>query len=306
MCRLLQVLYCLRLFINDCDSLKKIKKIIFGFLDFIAYSNLFLSLAVFCSTFQAGFIFNYSKTSSFLFGIVNFLAAFVLYNAQRIYQSLNPEAENRLLWYQKNKKYIFTLFFVFAFVFSRLIYAVFSMYYQAFFIYLVLTPLSLIYFLPPFELRKKSFLKSFHIAFIWVIVCVIVPLLFEEDGYKGLADFKKDELLYALSQFCFIAAICIPFDIRDYEKDKHQHVNSLPVLTGIKKSKYTAFLLLIVYLSLSFFIETKNLILIRGGVFTASIIVVAFSEPKRHRYYFMYLTDGLIILQSLLLFILLK
>ena len=92
-------------------------------------------------------------------------------------------------------------------------------------------------------------------------------------------------------------------DIRDIEKDRAENVKSIPVLLGIKKSKIIGILLLSLYLIMAFFIEVKSLIFIRGIVFILSATIIWFSEPGRHRYYFIYLTDGLIIVQTILLFI---
>jgi 4-hydroxybenzoate polyprenyltransferase len=275
------------------------------FLDFIGYSNLFLAAAVYCSTLQGGFIFNHAREPAFYFSIVNFIAAFFLYNLQRIYQSTFPTTDPRLLWYRKNKKWIFTIAIVLLIVLTELIWKVFCTYKEGMFVYAICAFISIIYFLPPLNLRKVKFTKQFYIAFIWVMVCVVIPFLFDEETFFGLKYFDKDEWLYVVSQFCFIAALCIPFDIRDVEKDKLEATNSLPVSIGIRNSKYAAIGLLLVYFSLSFFIETKSLIGVRGIVLVAASSVVWFSKSGLHRYYYTYLADGIIILQTLLLYLLL-
>lgn len=286
--------------------LKGVSQIVSNFFNFIGYSNLFLAITVFCSTFQGGLIFERAIQPCFLFALVNFLAAFFLYNTQRIFQSFKATSDERLLWYSRNKKYIYTIAFVFILVFTRLTYTILTTYKESFFLYGITGIISLIYFLPPFELRKKPFLKSFYIALAWVLVCVVLPFLYNEENYEGPGHFNKDQWLYILSQFCFIAAICMPFDIRDIEKDRTEGVRSIPVIIGIKKSKIVAITLMLIYLVLAFFIEIKSLVFVRGLVFVASVLVIVFSEPQRHRFYFIYLADGLIILQSVLLFIFLK
>ena len=278
-------------------------KIIRNFFDFIGFSNLFLAVGAFCSTLQGGIIFESSADACFLFAIINFTATFFLYNSQRIYQSFLPTTDPRLLWYRKNKKYIFLTALLLFFIFSGVVYNIFIQYKPSIIVYCISGILSIVYFLPPFELRKISFLKIFYISFAWILVCIFVPFMFGNNNNESSLDFEKDKWLYLLSQFCFIAAICIPFDIRDIEKDRAENVKSIPVLLGIKKSKIIGILLLSLYLIMAFFIEVKSLIFIRGIVFILSATIIWFSEPGRHRYYFIYLTDGLIIVQSVLLFI---
>lgn len=281
------------------------RQIVKNFLDFIGYSNLFLAAAVFCSTLQGGFIFAHTKDPAIGFSILNFVAAFFLYNLQRIYQSTYPTTDVRLLWYRKNKKWIFTFAILFLMVFIEPIWYTFILYKEGLIIYGACALFSILYFLPPVNLRKMGYFKQFYIALIWVMVCVVIPFMFEEDSFVKARNFQKDEILYIVSQFCFIAALCIPFDIRDIEKDRNEGTRSLPVILGIKKSKYIAIALMLIYFILSFFIETKNLTVVRGLVLVIGVAVIWFSRPDKHRYYYTYLADGVIIIQTLLLYLLL-
>lgn len=288
-------------FINVC-KLIFVRKIAKSSLDFLGYSNLFLAFAVAFSTIQGGFIFNYASRSATYFSLVNFVAAFFLYNLQRIFQSTLPTTDSRLLWYRKNKKWIFTIAVLLAAVFAGNIWDIFLTFKEGLIVYGVCALLSILYFLPPFNLRKIPCLKQFFIALIWVIVCVFIPLLFEASEFKGLSNFGKSEWLYIASQFCFISALCIPFDIRDAEKDKEEGTKSIPVVLGLQQSKVIAIILLLIYLVLAFFIDIKSLVGIRGMVFLVSVTAVYFSNPNRHRYYFIFLVEGIIVLQTVLLY----
>jgi 4-hydroxybenzoate polyprenyltransferase len=278
-----------------------VRKIAKNTLDFIGYSNLVLAFAVFGSTFQGGFIFKHAADPSIAFSILNFTAAFFLYNLQRIYQSSYPTTDARLLWYRKNKKWIFTLAILFGVALTESLWNIFLDYKEGIFVYCLCALLSIFYFLPPLNLRKLPGIKQFYIALIWVLVCIVIPFLFEESHFMGFHFFGKDQWLYIISQFCFIAALCIPFDIRDINKDREEGTRSIPVVLGLKQSKLFAIALLAIYFVLSFFIETKSLEFVRGLVFIIASLVVWFSEPKRHRYYFIYLAEGIIILQTILL-----
>lgn len=294
---------CLKLFIN-VYRLSQQSKISNSFFDFLGFSNLFLAIAVCCSTFQGAFIFDNIAQPSFSFAILNFAAAFFLYNLQRVYQSTLPTTDHRLHWYRKNKKWIFTLAILFVFGFWEVVWSIFMTYREGIFVYSICAFLSLLYFLPPLSLRKVKFVKQFAIAFVWVTVCIVIPFMFHYNEFTGIRAFTKDEWLYVISQFCFIAALCIPFDIRDYVKDKEEGTQSFPVSIGIKNSKRVAIGLMLIYFILSFFIEVRSLIVIRGLIFLVTVIVITQANEKRHPYYFVYLTDGIIILQTLLLYVL--
>lgn len=221
-----------------------------------------------------------------------------------MYQSTLPTTDHRLHWYRKNKKWIFTLAILFVFGFWEVVWRIFMTYSEGIFVYSICAFLSLLYFLPPLSLRKVKFVKQFAIAFVWVTVCIVIPFMFHDNEFTGIRAFTKDEWLYVISQFCFIAALCIPFDIRDYVKDKSEGTQSFPVSIGIKNSKRVAIGLMLIYFILSFFIEVRSLIVIRGLIFMVTVIVITQANEKRHPYYFVYLTDGIIILQTLLLYVL--
>lgn len=280
--------------------------LLFKVLDFLGYSNLFLAFGAFCSTLQGSFLFSNSKESSYAFAIVNFSAAFTLYNAQRIYQSYSPKTDRRLLWYGNHNKLIYFIEIILFVLFAKFIFITFLTFKESIFVYTISGVISILYFLPPFEFRKLAFIKIFYIALIWVIVCTIIPLLFHGNLYQSIKYFTVDNWVYIFSQFFFIAAICIPFDIRDLDKDKADNVKSIPVLLGVNKSKVFGLILLLIYLVLAYFIEIKSLFPIRGIVFFISVIVLYLSQPSRHRYYYIYFADGLIILQTVLLYLFLN
>lgn len=285
-------------------SLSARSNILNQFFDFVGFSNLFLAFVVFASTLQAGFVFSEVTSSSIAFSIINFVSAFFLYNLQRIYQSTQPTIDTRLLWYRKNKKWIFTIALLLVLVFSNVIMEIMVQYYQGMIVYGFCGLVSLFYFLPPFQFRKVKYIKQFAIACIWVVVCTVIPFMYSENTYVGLNNLTRDKWLYIMSQFCFISALCIPFDIRDMVKDKNERTMSLPIVLGIKKSKTIAIVLIVFYFILTFFALERSLIVIRLLIGLLSIILIYYANEKRYRYYFIFLTDGVILLQSLLLYFL--
>lgn len=274
--------------------MQRLKKIPSQFLDFITYSNLLIALASFLFTVQTAIAFNYSANAAAFFAATNFLSTFSLYNIQRIYQSTKSNASERLAWYKKNTRLLFTLILVLA----SLYYLIFKVNYHAFMIgllcYLPAAIFSVFYFLPPFTLRRTPFFKIFFIAMVWIVTSILIPLFYDGTVFSGFKHLQYKEYAYLLSQFCFIAAICIPFDIRDIGNDRKQQIKTLPVSFGLGISKNTGLLLLLIYMVLAQ--NTQQLIanFITGVL---GMLLIYYSTEHKHRFYFSVLVDGLILLQ---------
>lgn len=274
--------------------MQRLKKIPGQFLDFITYSNLLIAAASFLFTIQTAITFNYSANAAAFFAATNFLSTFSLYNLQRIYQSTKSNANPRLAWHQNNKRLLFTLMFVLA----SLYYLIFKVNYQAFkmglLCYIPAAIFSVFYFLPPFTLRRMPFFKIFFISMVWVVTSILIPMFYDGTVFSGFKHFEFKEYAYLLSQFCFIAAICIPFDIRDIRSDKKHQVKTIPVSFGLGFAKNTGLLLLLIYMVLAQ--NTPQLIanFITGVL---GMVLMYYSTEHKHRFYFSVLVDGLILLQ---------
>lgn len=274
--------------------MQQLKKILTQLIEFITYSNLLIALASFLFTIQTAIAFNYSANAAAFFAATNFLSTFSLYNLQRIYQSTKSNVSARLLWYKNNTRLLFTLILVFA----SLYYLIFKVNYQAFTIgllcYIPAAAISVFYFLPPFNLRRLPYFKIFYIALVWMATSILIPLFYDGTVFSGFKHFQLKEYAYLFSQFCFMAAICIPFDIRDISSDKKQQVKTLPVSFGLGFAKNTGFLLLLAYMALAQ--NTPQLIanFITGVL---GMVLLYYSTEHKHRFYFSVLVDGLIVLQ---------
>ncbi len=186
------------------------------------------------------------------------------------------------------------------FVLLSLYFLVFKVNYQVFsnglLLYIPAAIISIFYFLPPFALRKMPVFKIFIIALVWVFSNAFIPLLYNEFHFS-LSHLNRAEWMYLASQFCFIAAICIPFDIRDIKADSKNSVRTIPAVYGINRAKTIGILLLLAYMSLA--TNTQQLMIcFATGVL--GIVLIYFSSEHKHRYYYSVFVDGLIILQFIL------
>lgn len=151
-------------------------------------------------------------------------------------------------------------------------------------------------------LRNLPGIKLFLIALIWSLSTVAFPIIQAESEFGIYIPFTETFLLTA-KRFLFIAAITIPFDIRDLFQDKIHELKTLPVLLGVKKSQWICFSFLSVYAAM--------LLLYNNGfgadvyaLFTTILLtgwLIFKSDFKRNEYYYFLLLDGTMILQLVML-----
>ena len=261
-------------------------------LNFIIYSNLFIAACVAVFTLQTAYIFRETSQNIFLFVIPNFISTFVLYNIQRLYFSTKYPENKKYGWYAKNKRLLFTLIILLIISAFDVLLKFFLTNITTLIIYFILSLLSLSYFLPPLRLRRFGFFKPFIISLTLVWIAVVLPLL---------NNLNYSILIYIISQFLFIAALCIMFDIRDRETDKEMNITTIPVKTGVLNSKIFILILVTLYFMSGFFWPIKNSVIITSIISFALILLTLFSKPSRHNYFYLFLVDGTIILQFITL-----
>ena len=154
-----------------------------------------------------------------------------------------------------------------------------------------------------FGLRKIPGLKLFLIAFVWAFSAVVLPIFELQSSFAFEIPFK-DIAILTLKRFLFVAAITIPFDIRDIFQDKTFELKTIPTVFGEKKAYLLCQLILISYLILLFLFQSKGLnsdflALSLTTILTGWLIFKSKWE-KNEYYYFLYL-DGTLILQYLML-----
>lgn len=277
--------------------MRRTKDISARIVDFFIFSNLLIAIAAFLFTLQTALNFHYSGPSAAFFAFTNFVSTFTLYNLQRVYQSTKPNTHNRLIWYERNRRLLFTLILIFASLYFIVFKVNYNIFMEGLLFYIPAAVLSLFYFLPPFALRRLPIFKIFFIALVWVITSIYIPLMYNDSSFSFTANLNKNEIAYLIAQFCFIAALCIPFDIRDYENDRQNLIRTLPVHFGLSTSKTIGIVLLLVYMVMAQNVQQAIVYFVTG---TLGIVLTIYSSQHKHRYYFSVLVDGLIIVQFIL------
>lgn len=171
--------------------------------------------------------------------------------------------------------------------------------------------ISVSYSLPFFSSQEKRYslrnipgVKLFLIASIWSLSCVLLPIL-EMESNNETAITLHDTMILIVKRFLFIAAITVPFDIRDLFQDKSNDLRTIPVILGEKKALVICQALLAAYLILLFMFTDK----LNSDYFALTLctiitgwLIFKSKWEKNEYYYFLYL-DGTMILQFLMLFI---
>ncbi len=263
----------------------------------MVYANVFISLCAMAQVLVTYMVFpipvNF-QNNSFVFFVL--LSTYLQYNMQRGYmiQQQNLLSE-RSQWVTQRKK---ILLITVGLCLVTVLFLCNSLSYTSIGIMVGAEILSTVYYLPPFNFRKYGYIKPFLISLIWVISCVTVPLL--ENNLLTL-----HSIWFMLSQFLFVASLCVLFDIKDADDDYMNGVNTYANRFGIKTTKlFTVVLLFGFLISSWFFKQEMNFQFLTSIALTIITLgCIALINEKRHSFFYYLWIDGLLILQALLCFV---
>lgn len=284
-----------------------LRNIFFKALDFLLFSNIFIAL---CAVAQAKvtYLLLDAECDKDVLGIL-FFATLALYNFST-FMSKPAEPKKspfrRVRWIHRNYQLMSALTLV-----SVLSLVVITLFLSsaAQILLLFLGVVAVCYNLPLFSIGEKRFglrnvpgLKLFLIALIWSLSCVLLPIV--ELGVSQSAVVPaSDTILLIAKRFLFIAAITVPFDIRDLFQDRNCDLKTIPVVYGERTSYMVCQLLLIAYLSLLFLFTKQldaNFFALTLTIFLTAWLIFKSEWKKDEYYYFLYL-DGTMILQFVML-----
>jgi 4-hydroxybenzoate polyprenyltransferase len=277
------------------------------FIDFLIFSNIFIALGAVAQGLVTYHLLNIQPVHSILAFL--FFATLTIYNFSILIQSPKNALESpskRVRWIFSHYRLNISITLI---SIISLIPLFFLISFNSKILLVFLGIISFGYSLPLFTIDKKKFglrnipgLKLFLIALVWSISTVVLPIL--EINESHLAEISIEDLvLLALKRFIFIAAITVPFDIRDLYQDKIYNLKTIPTLFGERKAyRFCQFLLLsyiillIVFndgINTDFFALTATMILSGWIIFN--------SDWKKNEYYYFLYLDGILILQFLML-----
>jgi 4-hydroxybenzoate polyprenyltransferase len=276
--------------------------------DFLLFSNVFMSL---CAVAQALLTFSIidSKPVYAVAGLL-FTSTLGIYNFSILLSKPKyPEKSpyRRVRWFFAHYRLMVTFTIVSLLSLVPLFFFL-SMESRILLIFLAL--LSFGYGIPLFSIGDQKFglrnipgLKAFLITIVWTLSCVLVPILEAQDQH--LTDISmRDTIIMLAKRFLFIAALTVPFDVRDLFQDKKLGLKTVAVVWGEKNAYLFCQVLLAGYIVLLFLLR-RNGFNVDFFALTLTAILTGWlifrSKWEKNEYYYFFYLDGVLILQYVIL-----
>ncbi|NVO86746.1 UbiA family prenyltransferase [Hymenobacter terrestris] len=268
-------------------------------LDAVLYSSVWLSVAA-LGLMWATFLFWGVHISARLGGLI-FAATLFLYNLDSVLPYKHgqlPGATRRKQWIRAHRPQLLTLT-VAAGAVAGVLYLTDARLLPLTLFGGHLALISVLYSMPLVRrhgrwraLRDLPLLKVFLIAYVWAAVTVWIPAL-----YLGRDWASPVVLVLFARRFLLILALALVFDIRDYSKDRLTGTHTFPGVLGSRATKWLGLVALL-----------GAALLVPPGVSVPHAValvlplalaaaVLWYAEESRPDYYFALLTDGMMVVQ---------
>jgi len=198
------------------------------------YCNFFIAACAVSLVYETACLFHIVSGTNWFAAIV-FFCTLNIYTFHYYLKSRKPDEDERLQWYRKHKPFIFLLLLAGSSVIIYLITIHFNTLFSSRNIIwsLLIPALSIAYsfpFLPNGKaLRHMGWLKLPLLSFVWSFTTVLLPVFF----YPPPNSYAQVWVLF-LSRFLFIMALCVLFNLRDYQEDERDGIITPVVALGTK------------------------------------------------------------------------
>lgn len=285
-----------------------LKKVIHPILDFLLFSNLFIAI---CAAAQGLITYHLLKVppDKYVLAFV-FFATIGLYNFSMLLAKPKKPEESpykRVRWIFSHHRMIISITLISILCLIPLFLLYLSLESKLLMLFTGLVAVG--YNIPFLTLNNQNIglrnipgIKLFLIAMVWAVSCVLLPIM-ELQHSNQLNISPGDTLLLVFKRFLFVAAITVPFDIRDLFQDKLYELKTIPVILGEKRAYIFCQFLLLGYLLLLLLFRQATYPDIAAVVLNLAItgwLIFRSNIKKNEYYYFLYL-DGTMLLQYVLL-----
>ncbi|HEY2581455.1 MAG TPA: UbiA family prenyltransferase [Mucilaginibacter sp.] len=285
--------------------MKKTFQLVF---DFLLFSNIFMALCAVAQGLVTFYLIG-AKTIPAVAGLL-FTSTLGIYNfCILITKPENPDKSphKRVRWFYGHYRLMVTFTMV---SLLSLIPLFFLMSFESRILLIFLSILSFTYSIPLFSIEKQKFglrnipgLKQFLITLVWTMSTVLLPILEAQHFYSTNISMRDTTIIIA-KRFLFIAALTVPFDIRDLFEDRQSGLKTIPVVWGEKNAYLFCQLLLAGYIVLLFLFRNNGFnadfwALTLTAILTGWLIFK--SKQEKNEYYYFFYMDGVLILQYLVL-----
>jgi 1,4-dihydroxy-2-naphthoate octaprenyltransferase len=268
--------------------------------DFFVFSSVYIGICAGIMVWQVNDLFelSYNHLQFMIFVISSTICS---YNFHWLLTTESSQYSARLSWTNRHRKLHTFLIAIFALP------AIYSgLHFLAWWPWFGLAAfLTFLYSAPKIPSRMSRFLskiaigKTLFLTFVWTYVTTVLPIIL------GASGFHTEQLLFCLSRFFLIYAICILFDLRDKEADTTQGIRSL--ITYLSDAN----VLKLFYLTIAAFV-VATVLLPLSGLMTAILLLPGFITAMLYRpnlqqqsdYYFYFILDGLMMLSGLIALVL--
>jgi len=256
-------------------------------IDAIVFSNIWIALAA-LSLFSSVLKIS-NNQEEFYAALTIFSSTFIAYNFLKL-KGIEHVANESVffLWMRKYKWIVYSLLII---AFISLIVSLYHLSILQFMVGMFCAFISMIYIgYKNYNLRHFWFFKTPIVAFVWAFFIVFLAFV---DILNQVA--IEDVIYIFLACFLLIEGLTIPFEIRDLKVDTNaQNLKTIPMIFGIKGTKYLAIFHLL--FSLLFFAAYDFKLLILSPLILIAIIVVKQLNVKSSEYLYTFILDGLIVL----------
>jgi 4-hydroxybenzoate polyprenyltransferase len=287
--------------------MKKLFKPVF---DFLLFSNVFMAL---CAVAQALVTFHLigSKPLYTILALL-FTSTIGVYNfCYLLAKPKVPEKSphQRVRWFFSHHRLMVTFTIVSILSLVPLFFLIST---ESRLLLIFLGIISVTYGLPIFTLGEQKFglrnipgLKQFLITLVWTMSIVLLPILEAQDMHLINISLRDITILIA-KRFLLIAALTVPFDIRDLFEDRESGLKTIPVVIGEKRAYLYCQVLLAGYIILLFLYKNNGFNADFWALSITAILagwLIFESKWKRNEYYYFFYLDGVLILQYVILFL---
>ncbi len=266
-------------------------------LELLLYSNIFISACAGAFTVETYLLLH--EPVDWLY--VSFIAASTLafYDLPSLFfarHAFSGNESERLAWIRSHRK---TLAALLAAGLAADAMLVFFFPLQLVLCFLPVAAIAFAYFIPQTHLRKIAGLKAGVITLVWVAATTFYPLLMLH-GYAANEALTTHAPLL-VQNFLFILPLCIVFNVRDMEADRAAGVKTIPLLCGLRATKWICIFFLMAFIVVVIAccnFSRASLALIASAAVTAGLTLNA--SPERNDHYYSFWIDGMILLQAVL------
>jgi len=141
------------------------------------------------------------------------------------------------------------------------------------------------------RLKELPGAKLVLIAGVWTYATALLPML------QADVTLDRTTAVVLLARLLFLAAVALPFDLPDMQRDEQSGIATLPTLLGVKATRHTALALVISAAILASLGPWPAAWAVLASCATALALILAL-RPDRGVIYFMVLLDGMLIVQA--------